>query len=116
MKIEGIATFSEKGFHFDSGIPSNEPVLEMARKMRGTMVIGINGCADFTSSPRVILPPEVSPVAKSANYNIKRTTRHYIVQIKVPVVETRKTTQDTLNSILPAILGDITLDRKELIK
>ena len=45
---------------------------------------------------------------------MKRTTRHYIIQLKVPVVEHRTTTEQRLVELLPVVLGEITLDRREL--
>ena len=115
VQIEGIATFSKGGFSFDSGLPSNEPVFETTRKMHGTLKISKNACAEFVDNGRVYLPPEVHPVAQGFNYNVKRTTRHYIISIKVPVVENRQQSEETVNRLLPKIMGDITIDRNEIL-
>lgn len=113
--IEGIATFTDKSFHFDSGIPSSEPLLPEAINLNGAMKISKNGCAHFQGSRRVILPPQVDIVAKGEGYHIKRTSRNYIVQVKVPIVESRAITEDTIKNLVPVIMGDITLDRREVL-
>ena len=115
MTIEGIATITEKGFHFDSGMPSNEPVLDKPVRMHGTLSINNNASVDFTRRDRIYLPPEVHRIAQGEDYNVRRTSRHYIIQVKVPVVENRKTSEDRLNTIVPIVMGEITLDRKEVI-
>ncbi len=116
MKIEGIATISNRGFHFDSGVPSNEPVLDKAMTLRGTLKVSKNGSATLEDiSHRIYLPPQWHPVSEDINYRVKRTSRHYIIQVKLPIVESRAASQETLDQIVPAIMGDITLDRKELI-
>jgi len=115
IKIEGIATITEKGFHFDSGMPSNEPVLDEAIKLHGTLKVAENACVDFVDNGRIYLPPEIHSVCEGENYKVKRTSRHYIVQMKVPVVESRMVSEEKINNMLPAIMGDITLDRKELL-
>ncbi len=114
-KIEGIATISKGGFSFDSGLPSNEQVFDADMKMHGTLKISKNACAEFIDNRRVYLPPEVHPVAQGFNYNVKRTTRHYIISIKVPVVENRQQSEETVNRLLPKIMGDITIDRNEVL-
>ncbi len=115
IQIEGLATISNHGFHFDSGLPSNEPIVDEARKMHGTMKISTNACADFEASDRVILPPQIHQVSQGEGYNIKRTSRHYLLQIKVPVLESRLDTNLRIKRIIPCALGDITLDRQEVI-
>ena len=115
VQIEGIATISKGGFSFDSGLPSNEHVFDADMKMHGTLKISKNACAEIIDNRRVYLPPEVHSVAQGFNYNVKRTTRHYIISIKVPVVENRQQSEDTVNRILPKIMGDITLDRNEVL-
>ena len=114
-KIEGIATISKGGFSFESGLPSNEQVFDADMKMHGTLKISKNACAEFIDNRRVYLPPEVHPVAQGFNYNVKRTTRHYIISSKVPGVENRQQSEDTVNRLLPKIMGDITLDRNEVL-
>jgi len=115
IKIEGIATISEKGFHFDSGMPSNEPVLDEAMKLHGTLKVAENACVDFVDNGRVYLPPEIHRVCEGEDYKVKRTSRHYIIQMKVPVVEKRAESEQKLNDIIPVVMGEITLDRKELL-
>ena len=116
QKIEGIATFSKGGFSFESGLPSDEPVFETERKMHGTLRISKNACAEFVDNGRVYLPPEVHSVAQGFNYNVKRTTRHYIISIKVPVVESREQSEEKINDLLPTVIGEITMDRNEVMK
>ena len=115
VKLEGIATIGKRGFSFDSGMPSDEPVLEYAQKLHGTMNISQNGCAEFVDNGRVYLPPEWHNISQGENYTVKRTTRHYIIQVKVPIVEKRAVTEKKLNTIVPVVMGDITLDRKEVL-
>ena len=115
VKIEGIATFEEKGFHFDSGMPSNEPVLEEAMRLHGTLEVSANGCADFTDNGRIYLPPEIHRVSEGMGYKVKRTSRHYLIQLSLPVVESRMASEERITQALPVILGDITLDRRETL-
>lgn len=115
IQIEGIATINEKGFHFDSGLPSNELVLDEALKMHGTLKVSKNACVDFQNSDRIYLPPEIHRVSDGEEYRVKRTSRHYLIQIKVPVVESRKVSEERINNILPVIIGDITFDRRETL-
>ena len=115
IKIEGIATISDKGFCFDSGMPSDEPVLDEALKLHGTLKVSENACVEFRDNGRIYLPPEVHRISEGQDYKVKRTSRHYIIQVKVPVVESRKATEERINDIIPTIVGDITLDRKELL-
>ncbi len=115
VQITGVATISENGFSFNTGLSENENVLDKEKTMHGVMKISKNACADFIGSQRVILPPEINSIAKGDGYSVKRTTRNYIIQLKVPVVETRKASQERLKRMLTEVLGDITLDRKELI-
>lgn len=115
IRIEGIATFEKKGFHFDSGMPSNEPVLDEAMRLHGTLEVSQNACVDFVDNERIYLPPEIHRVSEGLGYNVKRTSRHYLIQMKVPVVENRRTTEERLTQALPVIMGDITLDRSEML-
>jgi len=115
LKIEGIATISEKGFHFDSGMPSDEPVLDEAMKLHGTLKVSKNASVDFVDNGRIYLPPEVHRVCEGEDYKVKRTSRHYIIQVKVPVVETRAESEEKLNDIIPRVMGEITLDRREIL-
>ncbi len=115
IKIEGIATISEKGFHFDSGMPSNEPVLNEEIRMHGTLKVAQNACVDFEDSNRVYLPPVINRICDGENYHVKRTSRHYIIQIKLPVLEKRQESEDRIEGIMPLVMGEITLDRKELM-
>ena len=113
-KIVGVATISDKVFYFDSNLPDDCQVLPVEKKMQGCICISTNACARFTERCRVVLPPEINHVAQGEGYRVKRTTRHYIIQLKVPVVEHRATTEQRLVELLPVLLGEITLDRKEL--
>lgn len=115
MKIEGMATLSENGFCFDSGLPHDEYLLEKDLELRGRLNILRNGSALFHRSTRVVLPPEVNQVTSGTGYFVKRTNRNYIIHIKVPVLETRRDTQRTLDQLMPVILGEITLDRAEVL-
>ncbi|MGN0309193.1 MAG: hypothetical protein ACI4C3_01165 [Bacteroides sp.] len=115
VQIEGYATISEKGFRFDSGLPSNEPVLDEALKLRGTLNVSENACVEFSHSERIYLPPEVHPVCQGEGYRVKRTSRHYILQVKLPIVEKRAESQERLDMIIPHVMNAITLDRKEVL-
>lgn len=115
IKIEGIATIGNRTFSFDSGLPGGEPVLNAEQSLHGRMILKRNGSAQFQDNGRIFLPPQWHDVCSGNNYYVKRTSRHYIIQIKVPVVQKRTETQDTLDSIIPAVMGDITLDRKEVL-
>lgn len=115
MQIEGIATFTGKGFRFDSGLPSDEPVLDQAYRLRGAMTVSRNACVEFERHTPVTLPPQLDRVACGDNYLVRRSTRHYIIQIKVPVVESRSTSEEKIQNLLPLVMGEITLDRNEVL-
>lgn len=115
-QIEGLAKFTEDGgFCFDSGLPSNEPVLEKPMKMRGVLSVSQNACAEFLPNSRVVLPPEMHHVSRGLNYHVKRSSRNYILQVKLPIVQSRAVSQETLENIAVVALGDITIDRKEIL-
>lgn len=113
-KFIGVATIGDKEFCFDSNLPIDCQVLPAERKMQGCICISTNACVRFAERCRVVLPPEINNVAQGDGYKVKRTTRHYIIQLKVPVVEHRTTTEQRLVELLPVVLGEITLDRREL--
>lgn len=115
IRIEGIATIGKRSFRFDSGLPSNEPILEHDQKLHGQMHIHQNGDAEFVDNGRVYLPPIINEIARGENFKLRRTTRHYILQVKVPVVESRKETETKISAISAEVLGEITMDRKELL-
>lgn len=115
IRIEGIASISTRGFSFDSGIPSNEPILDYEQKLHGQMLIHQNGCAEFIDNGRVYLPPVINEIARGENYTLRRSTRHYILQVKVPVVESREDSEQKFGELMPLIMNEITLDRKELL-
>ena len=115
IRIEGIATISKRGFSFDSGIPSNEPILDHEQKLHGQMHIRQNGSAEFVDNGRVYLPPIINEIARGENYLLRRTTRHYILQVKVPVVESRQLTEEKFAAVQAQVMGEITLDRKEVL-
>lgn len=115
FQIEGLATFTPDGFRFDSGMPSNEPFLEQEKNLRGELKIFQNGCVDFKKSTQVYLPPQMEQVARGKDYLVRRSSRHYIIQVKVPIVENRHQSEDKLQQIIPCIMGDITMDRSEVL-
>ncbi len=115
FEIEGIATFTERGFSFESGMPTNEPVLDEAMKLHGTLKVERNACVVFVDNRRVYLPPEMHSICEGEGYRVKRTSRHYIIQMKVPVVESRKASEQRVWEMVPRVMGGITLDRKEIL-
>lgn len=115
-QIEGIASISEHSFTFDSGLPTDEFVTEV-QILKGVMHIHANASADFEgTSPRDVLPPEMTSVAKTEDYIIRRSTRNYIIQLKVPIVQSRRVTEKYLEGLVPEVMGEITMDRAELFE
>lgn len=114
LTIEGIATISKGSFRFDSGLPSEESVVA-AQDILGKLHVSENACAYFHQDGRTTnLPPDITSVGDGDGYKIKRTTQNYIVQLKVPVVESRAETEARLRTMLAVVMGDITMDRREL--
>lgn len=114
IQIEGVATIAKGSFRFESGQPSDEPVVD-AQLLKGRLAIKADGSAVFRRDGRCTnIPPDINTVVDSEDYKVKRTTRHYIVQIKLPIVESRAMTEERLQALLPEILGEITLDRKDM--
>lgn len=112
IKLPGFSTISSNGqFHFESGYPSHSHIIMPAR-IKGVLDVHPNACADFTpTTGRIYLPPIVNTISEGENYHVKRTTRNYIIQVKVPICETRRETEKRLKGILPQIIGEITIDR-----
>lgn len=114
IQIEGIATISKGMFRFDSGLPSDEPAVE-PQNLLGRLYIAANASADFQQDGRVTnLPPDISAVADGDGYKIKRTTQNYIIRLKLPIAESRAETEKRLRQMLAEVMGEITLDRREL--
>ena len=114
IQIEGIATISKGMFRFDSGLPSDEPAVE-PQTLLGRLHIAANASADFHQDGRITnLPPDISTVADGDGYKIKRTTQNYIIQLKVPIAESRAETEQRLGQMLAEVMGEITLDRHEI--
>lgn len=113
IQIEGIATISKGMFRFDSGLPSDEPTVE-PQNLLGRLQIAANASADFHQDGRITnLPPDISTVADGDGYKIKRTTQNYIIQLKLPIYESRAEMEQHIRQLLPVILGDITIDQTE---
>jgi len=115
IQIEGIATIGKRTFRFDSGLPKNEPVLEEGQKLHGTIDIQPNACVEWHDNGRVYLPPVITEIARGENYTVRRTTRHYVIQVKVPVVESRQESEEKLGAVVTEALGEITMDRQEVL-
>lgn len=115
IKIEGIATISKNGFKFDSGLPSDEPLLQSKTKLHGKLEIEQNGSVRFVDNGRIYMPPVVNKIAQGEGYKIRRTSKNYIISVKLPIVEKITETQNKLTEMIPQIVDGITKDRKELI-
>lgn len=115
IKIEGIATISKNGFTFDSGLPLDEPLLKKQTKLHGKLEIEQNGSVRFVDNGRIYLPPTVDKVGEGDGYKIRRTSKNYIISVKLPIVEKIAETQNKLTEMIPLILDGINKDRKELI-
>lgn len=113
-KIEGLGTFTQNGFSFDSGLPSDEPLVD-GMKLRGTLKVESNGNVEFINKTRNIKGPDVAKVAETQDYKIRRTSLNYVISIKVPVIEKRKASEKRLKEIVPAIVNDIQTNRKEIL-
>lgn len=113
-KIEGLATFSNNGFSFDSGLPSDEPVVS-EQKLKGTLNIASNGNVEFINKTRNFKGPDVSKVAETQDYKIRRTSLNYVISLRVPVVEKRVATSKKLKEVIPLIINDISKNRKEIL-
>ena len=114
ISIEGIATFSKNGFSFNSGLPCEETLVK-EQKMHGTMKVSPNGCAEFKNRNCVYMPPLRTRILTEELLKVNRTTRHYIIQMKVPVIESHDESKRKLMEMLPNVISSITKDRKGLI-
>lgn len=117
IQLSGISNIDSNGqFHFESYCSSDSRILARPIRKRGTMTIGSDLSADFVpDANRIYLPPLVDVIARGEDYHIKRTTRNYIIQVKVPILESRRETEKKLRGMLPEIVGEITLDRNEIL-
>ena len=112
-QVEGIATISKGMFRFDSGLPSDEPCVE-PQNLLGRLIIGQNASVNFRLDGRATnLPPDITTVSEGDGYKVKRTTQNYIIQLKLPIYESRAEMEQHIKRLLPIILGDITIDRTE---
>lgn len=113
-KIEGLGIFTTNGFNFDSGLPADEPVLN-EQKLKGTLQIKQNGNVEFFPNSRTIKAPDVAKVAETQDYKIRRTSLNYVISLRVPIIEKRKASEKRLKEIVPAIVNDISKNRKEIL-
>lgn len=113
-KIEGLGTFTQSGFNFDSGLPVDEPVVN-EKKLKGTLKIEPNGNVEFINKTRTIKAPDVAKVAETQDYKIRRTSLNYVISLRVPVVEKRVATSKKLKEVIPLIINDISKNRKEIL-
>lgn len=114
--VEGIATIAPGNFKFDSGFPADEEIT-IEQTLRGKLNIGINGSAEFTPDNRCNnQPPIINKVAEGDGYSVRRTSRNYIIQVKLPILKSRADSEAKLDYIRREIMPAITLDRKELLE
>lgn len=112
--IEGIATIQMNRFHFESGLPAEESVVE-PRDLRGRLLVHENADVEFRENPKgIVLPPCLLPIGEGEGWKLKRSTQNYIIQLKVPIGESRSDSQRRIDRMLPEALGEMTLDREEL--
>lgn len=116
--IPGVASLSENGqLHFESGCPSDSHIVSGTVRRRGTLEVHPDASVDFQPErPHICLPPQVDIIARGEGYHVKRTTRNYIIQVKMPIVESRRETEKKICGMLPEIIGSITLDRREILQ
>lgn len=112
--IKGEATISEKGFFFNNSMSTDEPILDKALHMRGVLHVERNGNMEFENSQRTVMPPVIKSIADGHGYRVKRTSRNYLIQMKVPIIEAREVSERKIHNMLPVVMGEITLDRKEI--
>jgi len=111
--LDGTSSLNSNGqFHFESGYPSNYPLV-LPKRQRGVLVTHQNACVDFVPDrERVYLPPVVNKIAQGEGYYIKRTSRNYLINVKLPIVMNRRETEKALRGMINEIVGEITLDRR----
>lgn len=112
--MHGKATISKNAFTFDSCQSADAEILENSFQLNGSLFVSRNGCAEFHRRCPMRVAPSIVPIAAGLNYFVKRTSVNYLVMLKVPVQGGRDDTQHLLEGMLPQVMTDITLDRKEL--
>lgn len=65
----------------------------------------------YRPAGRIILPPQMTPVAYGENYRLVRSTANYFVTIRIPIVMTRKESERIHRHAWAEALNEITLDR-----
>lgn len=112
LSIKGNALIAENKFKF---IPTEEVFYTEPQNLRGNLIINEDASAEFKMDGRcAAVPPTMVPITAGNGCKVKRSSRNYIIQIKVPIFESRAETQERLEEMIPRIVGDITVDRKEL--
>ena len=115
--VEGVAHISDgQYFLFDSGFCDCEEIVK-EQCMKGKMHISKNGCAEFKQDKRCNnQPPIIDKVCDGDGYSVRRTSKNYIIQVKLPILKSRADTEAKLDYIRREIMPAITLDRKELLE
>lgn len=117
-KFEAIVEINETGnVNVFSGLPQNEPFVTWPlSKHRGTLTPFINGDMSFSAdAPCGIIPPAVDLVFRQGDVTVKRSSRNYIVTMKVPVIESADDTKRKFSSMLKGASAAIS-DNRATIK
>ena len=114
--VEGMGIITPGNFKFDSGFPADEEIT-VEQNLKGKLRIAVNGSAEFTPDNRCNnLPPIINKVAEGDGYSVRRTSKNYIIQVKLPILKSRADSEAKLDYIRREIMPAITLDRKELLE
>lgn len=116
-KYEALIEVSENGnVKVSSGLPMNEPVIMWPlEKRRGVMSPMVNGDLSFVADvPCGVLPPQVDTVYREGNVTVKRSSRNYIVTMKVPVIEAAEVTKKRFAKMMKEVSGAIRENRESI--
>lgn len=99
-----------------SGLPKSEPLLTWPlERKRGVMTPCVNGDLSFVANgPCGVLPPRVDEVYREGGVTVKRTTRNYIIMMKVPVIESAEETTRKHSSMWKKVAAVIKKNREEI--
>jgi len=109
-------SFSKKGIVIDSGMPEQEPVLdEGVGTHRATVELCQNASAKIRFyNPTAYIPPLMEDVLKTGNLMVKRTSRHFIVTMKFPIIEDSDATAQAHKDMWKKSQKAITSAREEI--
>jgi len=117
-ELECLVNYSGRVININSGLPEDEPLLdEGTGTHRARVELRQNGSATIRLyDTSAIVPPLMDDVLKDGNLSVKRTSRHFIVKMKFPIIEGTDATVDAHKDMWTKSRKAIVAAREEIKK